>query len=41
MIFFLGKKIFTSNKSLHICTKKLSLDMPKNIRVNLIEIKYN
>ena len=41
MIFFLGKKKFTSNKSLHLCTKNLSLDMSKKIRVNLIKIKYN
>ena len=45
MIFFFTKtKIFISIKSLHICQKKkntktkVSIDMSKNVQVNLIKI---
>ena len=45
MIFSYLNKIFTSKKFLHLCKKekkeRVSFDMSKNIKVNLIKIKYN
>ena len=43
-IYYVKKYIFTSTESSHLCKKKkiiISLDMSKNVQVNLIKIKHN